>query len=156
MISRPRAVNCSGPVEEPAPSGILVRVTRDYLDAQLAAAGRRAADLEAELAELQASTDEGADDEHDPEGATIGYERARVTGLLGRAQAEVAALRAAADRVGGGAYGRCVECGGTIPDKRLKALPATERCLACASSQRAARSAHSTSTLFRRRGHRDR
>jgi DnaK suppressor protein len=104
----------------------------DRLDELLAAAARRVEDLQAELTELEASTAESPDDEHDPEGATIGYERARVTGLLDRARAEVGALRAAAARVDSGAYGRCAGCGEPIPPERLEALPATEWCVGCA------------------------
>jgi RNA polymerase-binding transcription factor DksA len=110
------------------------------LDRALAGAERRVADLTAELAELEASTAEGPDDEHDPEGATIGFERARVGGLLAAARAEVAGLRAAADRVAGGTYGRCAGCGGIIPPERLAALPATQVCVVCAAGRASARS----------------
>lgn len=100
----------------------------------MAGAAERVRDLESELDDLEASTAESPDDEHDPEGATIGFERARVTGLLERARAELDALHRAADRAEGGAYGRCAVCGQPIPAERLEALPATERCVTCAAA----------------------
>lgn len=116
-----------------ASSGTLrVVPTAADLAALLTAARWRAGDLERELRDLEAATAEGPDDEHDPEGATIGYERARVIGLLDRARAEIGALEAAARRAGSGTYGRCAGCGEPIPPERLEALPATDLCIACA------------------------
>lgn len=34
-------------------------------------------------------------------------------------------------RIDAGSYGRCVDCGGEIPQKRLAALPASARCVEC-------------------------
>lgn len=86
------------------------------------------------LAEQQALTTH--DDEHDPEGVTIGFERAQLQGLLAGAREEMAALDRAASRVRAGTYGRCVQCGNAIPDVRLEALPAVETCLSCAGGAR--------------------
>lgn len=72
------------------------------------------------------------DDEHDPEGVTVAFERAQVAGLLEGARAELRALDAAAERLARGTYGVCERCGGRIADERLEALPATTRCIACA------------------------
>jgi DnaK suppressor protein len=82
------------------------------------------------LAEQQALTTH--DDEHDPEGVTIGYERAQLLGLLAGARKEVAALDRAASRLRASTYGRCLICGSEIPDPRLEALPAAETCVDCA------------------------
>lgn len=87
-----------------------------------------------ELAAQQALTTH--DDEHDPEGVTIGFERAQVLGLLAGARAEISALDRAASRLRAGAYGRCRDCGHGIPDARLEALPATETCVSCAGRSR--------------------
>jgi DnaK suppressor protein len=92
-----------------------------------------AAQIEA-LAEQQALTTH--DDEHDPEGVTIGFERAQILGLLAGAREEIAALDRAASRLRAGTYGRCLTCGYEIPDARLEALPAAETCLDCAGKQR--------------------
>ena len=86
------------------------------------------------LAEQQALTTH--DDEHDPEGVTIGFERAQILGLLAGARQEIAALDRAAARLEAATYGRCLECGRAIPDHRLDALPAAETCLDCADRRR--------------------
>lgn len=44
---------------------------------------------------------------------------------------EFRALEAARDRVRGGDYGTCVDCGGDIGFERLKAFPAAVRCVNC-------------------------
>ena len=72
------------------------------------------------------------DDEHDPEGATVAFERAQVAGLLERARAELAALDAAAERLAAGTYGTCTRCGRPIATERLDALPAVTTCIRCA------------------------
>jgi len=92
-----------------------------------------AAQVEA-LAEQQALTTH--DDEHDPEGVTIGFERAQILGLLAGAREEIAALDRAAARLQAGSYGHCLNCGHEIPDVRLEALPAAETCLDCAGKPR--------------------
>lgn len=76
------------------------------------------------------------DDEHDPEGATVAYERAQAQDLLRQARADLAEFDSAAERLRAGTYGRCERCGATIPDGRLEALPATRTCIACAGSRR--------------------
>ncbi|HWD53326.1 MAG TPA: hypothetical protein VG412_13070, partial [Acidimicrobiales bacterium] len=48
------------------------------LHARLSRVVRLRADLEAELEAIGESTASVPDDEHDPEGSTVGYERARV------------------------------------------------------------------------------
>jgi RNA polymerase-binding transcription factor DksA len=72
------------------------------------------------------------DDEHDPEGATIAFERAQVSALLHQAQADRAALRRRMDLLDDDVYGICEECGGFIGVERLMALPAASRCVICA------------------------
>lgn len=73
------------------------------------------------------------DDEHDPEGATIGFERAQAQALLDAAETQLAGVSAALDRVDNGTYGVCVVCGRPIGDERLDARPATDRCITCAA-----------------------
>lgn len=86
------------------------------------------------LAEQQAHTTH--DDEHDPEGVTIGFERAQLQGLLAGAREEIDALDRAATRLADGTYGRCTRCGAVIAPERLDALPAAETCIACATTRR--------------------
>ncbi len=73
------------------------------------------------------------DDEHDPEGSTIAFERAQVAALLADARREVEELDAALRRLEDGTYGACMSCGHAIAEARLDALPATRTCLACSS-----------------------
>ncbi len=75
------------------------------------------------------------DDEHDPEGATIAYERALVQGLLAGARQDLAAFVGAEERLRAGTYGTCVRCGGVIAVARLDALPATATCIRCADGR---------------------
>jgi RNA polymerase-binding transcription factor DksA len=96
-------------------------------------AARQVARLEADYAALVASSaDSNADDEHDPEGATIGFERAQLAAVLDAARARLAALDAAAERMATGGYGVCIRCGATIGAERLAALPAATLCIDCA------------------------
>jgi DnaK suppressor protein len=44
-------------------------------------------------------------------------------------------------KLGEGTYGRCDGCGEPIPEARLRALPDSVQCLACAASERHARPA---------------
>jgi DnaK suppressor protein len=74
------------------------------------------------------------DDEHDPEGATIAYERAQVSALLRQAEEDLAALNLALERVDNGTAHRCESCGGSIALERLLALPTTRLCIHCASA----------------------
>lgn len=96
-------------------------------------ASARVADLRAELSAIAESTAASPDDEHDAEGATVGFERARVGALLAAAEESLRDVDAALARRRAGTYGRCEACGGPIAPARLDALPTTRRCLACAS-----------------------
>lgn len=94
-----------------------------------AEAATLARDLEALFA---ASRDSNADDEHDPEGATIGFERAQLIGLLATARERIAEVDEALRRVDAGAYGVCERCGQPIARERLAARPFARFCMACA------------------------
>jgi DnaK suppressor protein len=104
------------------------------LTAQRDAAQSRAASMTAELAQLAAaSADSNLDDEHDPEGSTIAFERAQLSALLGQARSQLEAIDAAFVRLAAGEYGYCEECGEAIVDARLSAVPLARRCIRCAS-----------------------
>ena len=75
------------------------------------------------------------DDEHDPEGSTVAYERAQVSSLLDRALREREELELAARRAREGRYGTCERCGEHIGAQRLEALPAARRCVACTTKR---------------------
>ncbi|HEU5270590.1 MAG TPA: TraR/DksA C4-type zinc finger protein [Jatrophihabitans sp.] len=89
--------------------------------------------LHRDLAEIIASSaGANADDEHDPEGATIAFERAQLSALVEQAETRLAELAAAQQRLQDGSYDRCERCGGPIGEQRLLARPATRRCVRCA------------------------
>jgi len=92
------------------------------------------ADLRAELAAIAESTESSPDDEHDAEGSTVGYERARVSSLLAGAQEHLRSLERAIARDCDGERARCERCGQPIDAERLEALPGTFRCAPCARS----------------------
>jgi DnaK suppressor protein len=103
------------------------------LRAERSRAAAQVAALSADFAALvAASEDSNADDEHDPEGATIGFERAQLAAVLDAARMRLGDVEAALARLDGGTYGTCERCGAPIGAERLAALPATRRCIACA------------------------
>lgn len=102
---------------------------KDELQDVRASVGRLTADLADVVA---ASEGSNADDEHDPEGATIGFERAQLSALLDAAHRREAEVRAALALVADGGYGTCASCGGPIGEERLAARPATRLCVRCA------------------------
>jgi RNA polymerase-binding protein DksA len=81
---------------------------------------------------VAASQASNADDEHDPEGATIAFERQQVVALLEQAQRRLADVDAALARRAAGDYGRCENCGRPIGAERLAARPAARTCIDCA------------------------
>jgi RNA polymerase-binding transcription factor DksA len=117
------------------PSGHVDR--REHVHASLRAAHDRAtqrlAGLEGTLdAIIDASAHANLDDEHDPEGATVGFERAQVTALVDATESRLRELDDALERLRLGTYGACARCGRDIPAARLEALPATHFCVDCA------------------------
>lgn len=105
----------------------------DALDDARLAAVARVAGLDAEITELRIDRGrESADDEHDPEGATLSGEWSRLSGLHTAAIAELQEIDAAIARRDAGTYGVCLDCGRDIPAARLAARPTATRCVACA------------------------
>lgn len=72
------------------------------------------------------------DDEHDPEGATVGFERAQLGALLTSSRSHLVQLDAAQQRLDDGAYGTCVTCEKPIAVERLLTRPTATTCVACA------------------------
>jgi DnaK suppressor protein len=98
-----------------------------------AAARRRLAALERDRAAMVAAAQAAnGDDEHDPEGATIAFEREHAAALAGQARQQITDIDAALDRLAGGGYGTCVSCGRAIAPERLAARPAAATCITCA------------------------
>jgi DnaK suppressor protein len=93
----------------------------------------RLAGLTGDHAEIvAASRDSNADDEHDPEGATIAFERSQVSSLVRQARAHLGEVDAAEARVRDGTYGSCECCGGAAEPARLEARPTARTCVTCA------------------------
>ena len=82
---------------------------------------------------VAASRDTNADDEHDPEGATIAFERSQVDALVRQAQQQLTEIEVAERRVADGTYGTCETCGAPIGAARLEARPTARVCIACAT-----------------------
>jgi RNA polymerase-binding transcription factor len=110
---------------------------RELLLAEQRRARQRVAALEAEFADLaDAASSAGTDDEHDPEGATLAFERQHAAALLQAARDQLAAVGTALERLAAGRYGVCERCGQLIGTMRLAARPAALTCIRCAGSGR--------------------
>jgi DnaK suppressor protein len=107
---------------------------RDRLGADRLATLGRLASLEREQADIVAAAQSAnGDDEHDPEGATIAFEREHAAALARQARQHLAEIDAALARLDAGAYGTCVRCGNPISPARLAARPAAATCITCAA-----------------------
>jgi DnaK suppressor protein len=81
---------------------------------------------------VDGSRDVATDDEHDPEGATIAYERAKATALVRHAEDRLADVHRALARLEAGDYAMCEQCGRDIGEARLHARPSATTCVKCA------------------------
>jgi DnaK suppressor protein len=104
------------------------------LDDERAVTLDRLADLSGDFAGMvAASTDSNADDEHDPEGSTIAFERSQLGALIQQARRRLDDIEAARMRVAEGRYGLCETCGRPIAPARLAARPVARTCIGCAA-----------------------
>jgi len=85
---------------------------------------------------VTASLDTNADADHDPEGATIAFERSRVGALVRQAHQQLMEIDAAIGRVDAGTYGVYNACGGPIGEARLEARPSALACIRCPAQGR--------------------
>ncbi|HEX2054678.1 MAG TPA: TraR/DksA C4-type zinc finger protein [Actinomycetota bacterium] len=113
------------------------------LEAQLRSAlAEHRRQAEAQVSALTAQLDDivdstrfvATDDEHDPDGSTVGFERAKIAALLDAAWARLAEVEAVLERMETGRYGTCEGCGEPIAHERLLARPVATRCVACAAA----------------------
>jgi RNA polymerase-binding transcription factor DksA len=106
---------------------------RELLEAERRQALLRLAALTGDFDDVvAASRDSNADDEHDPEGATIAFERSQVAALVLQVRGHLAEVEAAVQRLDDGTYGTCDRCGQPIGRARLEARPAARTCIGCA------------------------
>lgn len=108
---------------------------RDLLLSERASAADQIEVLQRDLTGIiEAVAGVGTDDEHDPEGSTIAFERAQVDSLLIRVRDHLADLDLALERLEAGTYGMCERCGQPIAAERLIARPAARTCITCAAA----------------------
>jgi RNA polymerase-binding transcription factor DksA len=98
-------------------------------DDALALADRLALDM---LAVSEARESSNVDDEHDPEGSTIAFERSQLEAIRRSALDRAAEAAHALGRLDAGLYGSCLNCGRPIAPARLEARPMAALCLDCA------------------------
>jgi DnaK suppressor protein len=109
------------------------RTVRSALVAALRRAEEQITALSRQFDDIVAAAElTNTDDEHDPEGATIAFERAQVNALLDQARRDRVALQESLARVDDSEYGPCERCARPIGLERLVAVPATRRCVECA------------------------
>jgi RNA polymerase-binding transcription factor DksA len=112
-----------GPSSSNARTALRIETRLSELDSLLTQLSRQRAGV------VEASLESNADDEHDPEGATIGFERAQLDATIASTSEQVARLRAALERIDAGTYGVCEVCGQPIPEARLEVRPDATRCV---------------------------
>ena len=106
---------------------------RDRLAAALVEITEQIGGLERQLDEIvAASQGSNADDEHDPEGATIAFERQLVVSLIERSRVTRDDIVRAVGQLDVGTYGGCEQCGQPIGTERLEARPNALTCITCA------------------------
>jgi DnaK suppressor protein len=107
-------------------TAVVLAALRDQVHTRLRA-------LDASFDDVVASIEDvGNDDEHDPDGTTVAFERAQLIALRRAAEGQLRDVDAALGRLAAGTYGRCQRCRAPIAPERLEALPTTAVCVACA------------------------
>lgn len=85
---------------------------------------------------FDSSVDSNADDEHDPEGQTIAFERALLAADGSRTREHLEEVEAALERLAQGDYGLCEVCHEAIDPDRLEVRPTARTCVAHAPQRR--------------------
>ena len=85
---------------------------------------------------VDARRDTATDDEHDPEGPTLAFERSQASAILDQSMHHVVEIDSALERMDEGTYGLCVSCNGPIKLGRLQVRPQASLCIACAERVR--------------------
>lgn len=97
--------------------------------------------MTAQLEEIiESSQFVATDDEHDPDGSTVAFERSKVRALLSHSWGRLAEVDSALERMETGTYGVCEGCGRPIPVERLLARPIARLCVGCANNAKGRRS----------------
>ena len=85
---------------------------------------------------VSARRDTATDDEHDPEGPTLAFERSQSSAILAQSQQHLTEIDAALLRMDQGRYGLCTSCGNEIALGRLQVRPQAALCISCAERVR--------------------
>jgi DnaK suppressor protein len=85
---------------------------------------------------VSARRDTATDDENDPEGPTLAFERSQSSAMLGQSQQHLVEIDAALQRIADGRYGLCTTCGNAIALGRLQVRPQASLCISCAERVR--------------------
>jgi DnaK suppressor protein len=109
---------------------------REQLLVERAATVRLMGDLGEDIRRIvDARQDSNVDDEHDPEGSTIAFERSQSDALLRQSRGRLGEIGGALDRLDAGGFGVCASCGRDIPIARLEARPWARLCVECAARE---------------------
>lgn len=104
---------------------------RTALAAERARSEKLLADVERSMRDVSDARDgANTDDEHDPEGATLAWERGSLGAVRDDARRRIEQVDAARARLDAGTYGRCTVGGEPIPEARLAAVPWAATCVA--------------------------
>ncbi|GMA24143.1 hypothetical protein GCM10025864_19020 [Luteimicrobium album] len=107
-----------------SPRERLAAVRRDAIE--------RLASLEAQLDDIaEARRGANSDDEHDPEGSTLAFDRAQAAVLAADSRHVIEEVDAAVGRLDAGTYGVCERCGRPIGAARLELRPTARLCVTC-------------------------
>jgi DnaK suppressor protein len=131
LITAPEVTSAPGRRPQPGPEvpeRLLAK--RDAASEQLAALAGSFEIL------VNAAADVATDDEHDPEGATLAFERAQVAAIRDAVARHLAEVNQALADLSSGRYGICERSGLAIGSGRLAVGPAARRCLRYAASAR--------------------
>jgi RNA polymerase-binding protein DksA len=117
-------------------------LSKKFLNAQLKALEEERANYLRQAESLQAEADSLTEDrepgdvqfdEESGEGDTLAVERERDLALSAQARAAIEQIDVAIAKIKAGSYGLCENCGTTIPEERLEALPHAALCVKCKS-----------------------
>jgi DnaK suppressor protein len=104
---------------------------RSALTDERARSEKLLADVERSMRDVSDARDgANTDDEHDPEGATLAWERGSLGAVRDDARRRIGLVDAALGRLDAGTYGTCAVGGEPIPEARLVAVPWAATCVA--------------------------
>ena len=136
-MARPSDLSAPGQSPDGTGTALDLEAAAERLRRERDEVGTRLASMTTDLEALfAASADSNADDEHDPEGQTIAYERSQLTALIQGAQDHLAGIEAGLLRLEQGIYGICEVCHQPIPAARLDARPTARTCIQHATPSR--------------------